>query len=957
MSRTVLWVCVLLYCLYSIISLRSEVKDLRSKLRDFYDEYHRFTTSKIHHPEHAHKQTPTAHAEKAISTPAIIPDDDYGLHKYRTEPIPESTDTWMPIQEVITTPDAPIIQDARQTVSTTVVDTGPSYMDVFLDWFRVDWPMKIGGLVFILGIGWFLIYAIQNNWIPAEIRILMWVVLGAAMIGFGRYKIPSQNIQWSYMVWLGSAVYVLSIYIGYKFFWFFGTTMWLWLIVIQYLLMAYLSYRYKNHWLNDVSLFFSMVCPFLFSDGSWNVIWLFSYLAIHLVGNGIVSYHYNRSVSRLMWVWYLWLYLIAGLMWSLVAMWSGMMIGIIVAIVMCMTFLEVWIGRTRSDWFSPVQLATISALGVALFAYLTLMVYANSSVVSPMTYTSICIYFALWYGVLWYMYSISHKQDAYSGIVWVLSVLFICGITFYNLSGIGLMLASILICDAIQALTTLVTKDSNSVGATSVWWVIPVILALYNFDSSGASSGYLVAIYTWCVMLWWLATLYHYRLSSRFLTTISGIGSVVLLYFAICNTFDGSTRIIVLETLSIVLALIGSIIHLLSKSKYLQFGLVSIVLPFIYILGQWVDHTISTFTMILWLIIALGSYVVLSYKLETQDIATETTLTWWAIGTCIFLLYFGVCTSFDGSIRIIILETISLGFALVWSIIHLKKLNYLWLWLSTIIPLWYILAQWIHKDMWLFWLIIGLIVIVGCFIYYSRSLQSSDKDMEQLLSNGIVAWWCFLLYLSVGYIASADYYTVIYTALSMLIYFVGSRVRNAWSMNKLYYSWFMIVPMIASISLLDNSNTFITTLSQIIVSISLLWLRLDNEDHPAMSTWWYLYYFFGLLYFWLFGFGVVRNMADADTAIVAMLIVFIMIGIWFYIYGKLHSNKQYSHIGTAIIIGVIARVLIVELRQMTLIMRIITCLAIGWLLVASGFIGNKGKEEIGDEQEQELINN
>jgi hypothetical protein len=60
-----------------------------------------------------------------------------------------------------------------------------------------------------------------------------------------------------------------------------------------------------------------------------------------------------------------------------------------------------------------------------------------------------------------------------------------------------------------------------------------------------------------------------------------------------------------------------------------------------------------------------------------------------------------------------------------------------------------------------------------------------------------------------------------------------------------------------------------------------------------------------------------------------MLIIFTMIGIGFYIYGKLHTNTQHSRIGTAIIIGVIARVMIVELWQMTLIMRIITCLAIG----------------------------
>lgn len=135
------------------MTLRSEVRDLRSKLREFYDEYSRFTTSKVHHQDHAHQEAPVHHEEEVlvapISTPILVgQNDDYNL--IPSEPVVENTEPVVVVQEEAITPFVPMVHDLPITKSTKVVDTGPSYMDVFLDWFKVDWPMKIGGLVFIL---------------------------------------------------------------------------------------------------------------------------------------------------------------------------------------------------------------------------------------------------------------------------------------------------------------------------------------------------------------------------------------------------------------------------------------------------------------------------------------------------------------------------------------------------------------------------------------------------------------------------------------------------------------------------------------------------------------------------------------------------------------------------------------------------------------------------------------
>jgi uncharacterized membrane protein len=77
------------------------------------------------------------------------------------------------IQEIVQPESRPTVISSSQPVVTAHIPQEPSYFDLFANWFKVDWPMKVGGLVLILGIGWFLIYAIQNNWIPAEMRILM----------------------------------------------------------------------------------------------------------------------------------------------------------------------------------------------------------------------------------------------------------------------------------------------------------------------------------------------------------------------------------------------------------------------------------------------------------------------------------------------------------------------------------------------------------------------------------------------------------------------------------------------------------------------------------------------------------------------------------------------------------------------------------------------------------------
>lgn len=726
-------------------------------------------------------------------------------------------------------PTAPTVNTA---IEKEVTPQAPSYLDIFMDRFRQDWPMKVGWLVFILWIGWFLSYAIQNNWISPAMRVALWILTSLTMIGFGRYKMSTQNIQWSYLVWLWSAVSVLSIYIWFKFFGFFGVPLGLGLIALQYFVMAFLSHKSNNHWINDVSIFFSMISPFLFLDSIWNIVWLLWYLSIHLLGNIFVSYSHNRSASRLMGVLYLGIYGALSLLDP--SIWNPIVLSMVIGLVTILSVFEVVIIRVKNNGYSIVQLISLLLLWVWLFWYITSLSLTNH--IGSALYSSILLCYFVAYGLLWYIFSISNKQNSYSGIVWILSVLFLAWLSYYHLSGVWLLLASIIITWAVQSLVAITTKDKAIVQYTSISRIIPFFLLAYNYHFGDLSNYYLTSVYTWAILMWWLAYIFSKFINEKYLTNTFIVVSIWLLYFWLCNSFDGLTRIVALESVSI-----------------------------------------------LWI--------------------------------------------------------------LIWFIIHCKKEEYLfWVLISIILPSLYLFYEWISKDFSLFSLLRIIIWLVFVWLFLANKLQSINKAKEISLQNILSSIWLLFIYLSVLYIIPNKYYTLSYTILSMLIYLCGTRLLDFYGTSKLQYSWFMVVPILTSLMLLWWWEAFTIILTNLLLTISLFWLKFDNYDGESDATMWYVFYGFSLLYFWIFWFVSAREFSNSASAIVIMLIIFTIIWIIFYVHGKKQDSKQHRNIGAAIILWVIARVLIVELRQMSLIMRIITCLIIGGLLVASGFIGNKKKD-------------
>jgi hypothetical protein len=540
-----------------------------------------------------------------------------------------------------------------------------NYIDIFINWFKQDWPMKVWWLVLILWIGWFLMYAVQNNRISPMMRIVLWIITSLCMIWFWRIKSDQYPIQWSYLIWLWSATYIISILIWFKFFWFFWAPLWLLLIALQYCINWYISYKKNNHWMNDVSLFFSLIAPFLFSIGNIDLIFLFFYLWAHLIWNIFISIIWNRTVSRICNVFYLIVYVFIWLSISLLSMWNGIIISIITLLVIWSTLVELYIENKKQQWFSLSQLMCIAAYWIGLFWYIALLYY--NSVLSSSIYASLLLIFFIWYWAIRYQFSSQNKQNLYSLLIAVLSILFLWWLTYQQFAWTEwLTVISALLIWAIQITVTAVTKEEKSIDYTSFLRIIPFILLVYNYSFWDAS--YLLSVYSTVMILcgvsYWFRVLFNNKnISKRYM-----MAGIALLHFWIINQFTWSVRIIVLEWILIVLTLMAYIVQI-RKTIYLSTFLALHTLPIYFILIQWIKYDTTLFWLIVSMIIILGITIYLSNKMNSENNTEEDLLSKIIIGLWVIYVYLSIQ-------YIIPKEFFTISYTLLWMMLYLIHTRY-----------------------------------------------------------------------------------------------------------------------------------------------------------------------------------------------------------------------------------------------------------------------------------------
>lgn len=93
---------------------------------------------------------------------------------------------------------------------------------------------------------------------------------------------------------------------------------------------------------------------------------------------------------------------------------------------------------------------------------------------------------------------------------------------------------------------------------------------------------------------------------------------------------------------------------------------------------------------------------------------------------------------------------------------------------------------------------------------------------------------------------------------------------------------------------------------------------------------------------WLLNHYIFKN----DTAIFVSLFIYTLVGLYFYFNGVFKSSRAMKVYGTAVLVCIIVRLIIIDIWGMDLVLRVVTFIVIGLMFISTAFISKNSKLEI-----------
>lgn len=149
---------------------------------------------------------------------------------------------------------------------------------------------KIGILILVLGISYFVKYAIDKNWINEPARVGIGILAGSLVL-FIAHKLRQKYAPFSSVLVAGAiAIYYFTIAIAFHEYQLFGQQVAFAIMVLITVFSCLISLSYNRMELAILSLIGGFLVPFMINSGSGNYIVLFTYIAILDIGILALAY-------------------------------------------------------------------------------------------------------------------------------------------------------------------------------------------------------------------------------------------------------------------------------------------------------------------------------------------------------------------------------------------------------------------------------------------------------------------------------------------------------------------------------------------------------------------------------------------------------------------------------------------------------------------------------------------
>ncbi len=172
---------------------------------------------------------------------------------------------------------APIAKTPAQTRPASTKESKPSALKAL---FTENWLSKVGIITLVLGVAFFVKYAIDQNWINEIGRVGIGILAGAAILLVGHKLRKNYHLLSSLLVGGGIAVFYITIAIAFREYQLFGQTAAFSIFVGITVVAVCLSLLYNRQELALLSLLGGYASPLLASSGTGNYAVLFTFLLI-----------------------------------------------------------------------------------------------------------------------------------------------------------------------------------------------------------------------------------------------------------------------------------------------------------------------------------------------------------------------------------------------------------------------------------------------------------------------------------------------------------------------------------------------------------------------------------------------------------------------------------------------------------------------------------------------------
>ena len=159
---------------------------------------------------------------------------------------------------------------------------------------------KIGILILVLGISYFVKYAIDKDWINEPARVGIGILAGALILGVA-HKLRQKYAAFSSVFVAGAiAVFYFTIAIAFHSYHLFGQTVAFIIMVLITAFSCLISISYDRKELAVLSLIGGFAVPFMLSTGEGNYVVLFSYILILNIGILALAYYKKWGIINIL---------------------------------------------------------------------------------------------------------------------------------------------------------------------------------------------------------------------------------------------------------------------------------------------------------------------------------------------------------------------------------------------------------------------------------------------------------------------------------------------------------------------------------------------------------------------------------------------------------------------------------------------------------------------------------